>query len=105
LQSSPVTEAQRERERGFWESLTERALHSKTERGSSWSEKADPWKTVPASHVGSFDYPMTNPSAPSPSLHIVKSAIISHQALHTTPSLNPINLNSNIYTKMVTYTT
>lgn len=31
---------------------------------SSWSEKADPWKTVPASHVGSFDYPMTNPSAP-----------------------------------------
>lgn len=35
--------------------------------GSSWSEKADPWKTVPASHVGSFDYPMTNPSASLPS--------------------------------------
>lgn len=34
--------------------------------GSSWSEKADPWKTVPASHVGSFDYPMTNPSASLP---------------------------------------
>lgn len=32
---------------------------------ASWSEKADPWKTVPASHVGSFDYAMTNQTPPS----------------------------------------
>lgn len=34
--------------------------------GASWSETADPWKTVPASHVGSFDCPMTDPTPTHP---------------------------------------
>jgi len=70
----------------FWDCLILIALLSRIERGSSWSEKADPWKTVPASHVGSFDHPMNTPSAPHPSPHIVKGALISHQSLHALPS-------------------
>lgn len=44
-----VAEAERQRY-GYW------VWDTKT----SWSEKADPWKTVPACHVGSFDYPLPN---------------------------------------------
>lgn len=46
-----VAEAERQRY-GYW------VWDTKT----SWSEKADPWKTVPAGHVGSFDYPLPNDS-------------------------------------------